>query len=762
MQLTPQLEKGLNEAIRIAIEKHNEYVSLEHVLYALLKDDETIEILEACGGNPGALSKDLGSYIDSQCPKVSSDEIASETWKPALTVAFHRVVQRAIIQVQSADREEVGTANLLISLLMEEESHAAFFLNRHGVTRFDVIQYFSHGISKVGEDGSFVESSAPKALPKGGSSEEGRKEPKKEKGSALKSFTVNLNERANQGKIDPLIGRTDILERSLQVLSRRMKNNVILVGEPGVGKTAIADGLALMITKGQVPKKLKDAVLYSLDMGAMLAGTKYRGDFEARMKAVVQELQEEPHGILFIDEIHTLVGAGSTSGGSMDGSNLLKPYLADRRLSCIGSTTYKEFRQLEKDPALMRRFQKIDVKPPTLTEAKEILKGLRSRYEEFHQVKFSDECIESTVDLSDRFIQGRPMPDKAIDVMDEVGARIRMRSEGESALEVKIEDIESTVSSIAQIPARTVSATDKTALKSLEQDLKTYIYGQDSAIETLVTCIKMNRSGLSRSQKPIGCFLFTGPTGVGKTEVAKQLAKCLGTELIRFDMSEYMEKHAVSRLVGAPPGYIGYDEGGLMTESVFRNPYAVLLLDEMEKAHPDIAHILLQIMDSGKLTDSNGKTVDFKNVILILTSNAGAREVAKKGIGIVVGDSSQRSLKAIKETFPPEFINRLDAIVPFKDLNEEILLNVVDKFLKELAEQLLQRKVTIEIDKAARLWLCKKGYDPAYGARPMARTIDEQVKKPLLDELLFGKLEQGGKVQVGVKADALSFKISGG
>jgi len=758
MQLTPQLEKGLNEAIRIALEKHHEFVSLEHILLALTKDAETCEIIEACGGEPGDLKDRLDKFLEQHCPKIEPN-VEDPNWKPSLTIAFHRVLQRAILQVQSADREEVNTANLLISLLKEEESHAAHFLEKQGVTRFDVINYYSHGISKEPQEEEVAdeegEAEGQRQLPPSPGT-------KKPKGDPLSSFCVNLNERAAKGFIDPLIGRDAEIERALQILARRTKNNVLFVGDPGVGKTAIADGLALRIVQEKVPPALRRAVIYSLDLGALLAGTKYRGDFEARMKSVLQALEKLPHGILFIDEMHGIVGAGSTSGGSLDASNLLKPVLASRALSCIGSTTYKELKQVEKDQGLLRRFQKIDVKPPSPDETVLILEGLKSRYESFHIVEYPTPVLRSLVDLSVRYLHGRPLPDKAIDVMDETAARLRLKAgEGVEPIQVKLEDVEATVAAMAQIPARSVSSSDKALLKTLEPDLKAAIFGQDEAIEQLASAIKMSRSGLGNPQKPIGSYLFIGPTGVGKTEVCKQLAKCLGVELLRFDMSEYMEKHAVSRLVGAPPGYVGYDEGGLLTEAVSKNPYAVLLLDEMEKAHPDISNVLLQVMDNGKVTDTNGKIVDFRNLILIMTSNAGAREIAKRGIGIKPQENSKRALDAVKQLFSPEFINRLDAVVAFKDLKEEVILMVVDKFVGQLAAQLTEKNITLKITKKAKQWIAKTGYNPAYGARPMGRTIDEKVKNPLIDEILFGKLENGGSVTVDESDDTLKFTYKG-
>lgn len=757
MRLTPEVEQMMTSVMKYASEHHDEFVTLEHLLLILADDPETADIIQGCGGDNEKLKIALVDFMEKHSPKLDSlaekqigtsqtpEELAD--YKPTITLAFHRVIQRAIMQVESSGRDLVSTGNILVSLLLEKDSHAVHFLEKQGVTHFDVINYFSHGIEKeklgideAGEEESESEGSA--------------------KGSPLQSFCVNLNERARQGQIDPLIGREDIIERVLQILARRTKNNVLLVGDSGVGKTAIADGLALQIVNKQAPAKLKDATLFSLDMGALLSGTKYRGDFEARLKGVIKALEKEKHAILFIDEIHTIVGAGATSGGSVDAANLLKPALANRTLTCIGSTTYKEFRSyLEKDAGLLRRFQKIDVKPPTVAEAIKILRGLKSKYEEFHGVVYSDETIKACVELSERYVHGRPLPDKAIDVMDEAGARIRLKAPKNKKVEVTVEDIEKVISSIAQVPAKSVSSSDKMKLKELEPGLRSVIFGQDEAIKNVVNAIKLSRAGLSQPNKPIGSYLFTGPTGVGKTEVARQLAKSLGTELLRFDMSEYMEKHAVSRLVGAPPGYVGYDEGGLLTEAVSKNPYAVLLFDEMEKAHPEIANILLQVMDNGKLTDTNGKVVDFRNVILIMTSNAGAREMGKQGIGIRPSSVADRSIEAIKKMFSPEFINRLDAIIPFKPLPKEILLQVIDKLIAELSEQLSERAIRIKLTTEAKEWIFEKAYDPAYGARPFARALSEHVKKKLVDEMLFGDLVAGGVIEVGVKKNELEFKI---
>lgn len=757
MRLTPEVEQMMNRVMKYASEHHDEFVTLEHLLLILTEDPEASDIIHGCGGDNDSLKASLIEFMGRHSPKMepatekqtgssqSPEDLAD--YKPTITLAFHRVIQRAIMQVESSGRDLVSTGNILISLLLEKDSHAVHFLEKQGVTHFDVINYFSHGIEK-------------EALGIDEGSEEDLGSEGAGKGSPLASFCINLNERARSGKIDPLIGREDVIERVLQILARRTKNNVLLVGDSGVGKTAIADGLALQIVSRQAPPKLKEAVIYSLDMGALLSGTKYRGDFEARLKGVIKALEKEKQAILFIDEIHTIVGAGATSGGSVDAANLLKPALANRTLTCIGSTTYREFRSyLEKDAGLLRRFQKIDIKPPTVSEAIKILSGLKSRYEEFHQVIYTPETLKACVELSERYIHGRPLPDKAIDVMDEAGARIRLKSSKAKKVEVTVEDIERVISSIAQVPAKSVSSSDKVKLKELEPGLKEVIFGQDDAIKNVVNAIKLSRAGLSQPNKPIGSYLFTGPTGVGKTEVARQLAKSLGTELLRFDMSEYMEKHAVSRLVGAPPGYVGYDEGGLLTEAVSKNPYAVLLFDEMEKAHPEIANILLQVMDNGKLTDTNGKVVDFRNVILIMTSNAGAREMGKQGIGIRPSSVADRSVDAIKKMFSPEFINRLDAIIPFKPLPKEVLLQVIDKLIAELSEQLSEKAIRIKLTPEAKEWIFAKAYDPAYGARPFARAISEHVKKKLVDEMLFGDLVAGGVIEVGVKKNELDFKI---
>ena len=756
MRFTPELEKTISRSIKKATETRNEYVTLEHVLLAGIEDPEISDIIEGCSGNIDLLKKKLEKFISENLERIEEVQLdgtplpakvkaPAGEFKPVLTVAFHRVIQRAVLQVESAGKSIVTSGNLLIAMLKEEDSHAVYFLNEQGINHFDVVKYFAHGMAKE---------QTPENEP------EVKEGPEVPKSDPLSAFTVNLNDRASKGLIDPLIGREDVLERVAQILSRRTKNNVLLVGDPGVGKTAIADGLAVKIIEGKVPAKLEEAVIYSLDLGALISGTKYRGDFEARLKAVVKALEEKKHSILFVDEMHTLVGAGATGGGSVDASNLLKPALANRTLTCIGTTTYKEYRaQLEKDQALLRRFQKIDVREPSIEDAIHILEGLKPRYEDFHQVAYSPEVIKTIVELSAKYIHSRPLPDKAIDVMDEVGSRLRLKDTRKENIDVTIINVEEVVSSIAQVPAKSVSSSDKKQLQTLEPDLKAVIFGQDAAIEKLVSSIKLSRSGLGNPLKPIGSYLFTGPTGGGKTEVTKQLARLLGTELIRFDMSEYMEKHAVSRWVGAPPGYVGFEEGGLLTEKVSKNPYAVLLFDEMEKAHPDIANILLQVMDNGKLTDTNGKVVDFRNVILVMTSNVGSREVAKQGMGIVPAENKKRSDSAVKGAFSPEFINRLDAVVTFSNLNKEMVMRVIDKALTEMAQSLLERKIKLVVSDAAKEFIFEKGYDPSYGARPIARAIDEHIKKKLVDEMLFGKLTEGGKVEVNCSEGDLRLTV---
>ena len=749
--LDPKLEDSLSRAIDLAAESLHEFVSLEHVLLALLENSEAKEIFKALSVDLDKLRNHLQDFLNKDLPRMENQLATKDShWKPELTIAFHRILQRAAIQVQSSGRNSVSTGSLLVSLMTEKDSHAVYFIEQQGVTQFDIINYLSHGISKNSRSPMETKKLAIDGLP--------QEEAESVKGDPLTSFAVNLNEKVKAGKVDPLIGRADVIERAIQILSRRTKNNPLLVGEAGVGKTAIADGLAQKIVDKEVPPHLQNAVIYSLDLGALIAGTKYRGDFEQRLKSLLQALAEKDNPILFIDEIHTLVGAGGTSGGAMDASNLLKPALADGSLSCIGSTTYKEFKNhFEKDRALARRFQKIDLKEPTVEETIEILKGLKKNYEDFHQVKYSKSSIEAAAQLSAKHIQGRQLPDKAIDVIDEVGARTRIKS-GHKSISVK--DVERVVAAMAQIPTQSVSASDKEKLKTLQTDLKSVIFGQDSAIDKLVTAIKLSRTGLGREQKPIGSFLFAGPTGVGKTEVAKQLAKNLSIPFLRFDMSEYMEKHAVSRLIGAPPGYVGFEEGGLLTDSVIKNPHSVLLMDEIEKAHIDLINILLQVMDSGRLTDSTGRTVDFSNVILILTSNTGAYEASRATLGIQSDTSSSKSMDAIKKSFTPEFLNRLDAVIEFKELNKELLTKVVKKFVEELAAQLKDKKIDLKISTEAIHWLFEKGHQPAYGARPFARTIDEHVKKPLVEDILFGALAQGGEVFVDLKDDQLDFQFT--
>ena len=770
--LSSSLERYLNLAASFAKEHRHEFVSLEHILLTLTRDEEVVNIIKACAGDVGALIKDLEGFLDQHCPRIrfqkaDGDEDGSgetgtvpqdlEHWKPEFTLACHRLLQRAVIQVQSSGKDLVTPANVLVALFNEKDSHAVFFLESQGISQFDVINYVSHGVSKVGDVGSF-KAAGGESSDESGSGDDTEidglpKDPSKQaKQSPLRTFCVNLNERAKLGKLDPLVGRDDVLERAVQVLCRRTKNNPLLIGEPGVGKTAIADGLATRIVEGKVPDQLSDAVIYSLDMGALLAGTKFRGDFEERLKAVVKALENEPNGVLFIDEIHTLVGAGATSGGSMDASNLLKPSLANGTLSCIGSTTYKEYRQhFEKDRALARRFQKIDVKEPSVEDTIKILEGLKSRYEEHHNVRYSTPSLKAAAELSAKYIQSRHLPDKAIDVIDEVGARVRIQAKDKEMKQIKVSDIEKVVASMAQVPVQSVNTQDKNQLRDLDRNLKSVVFGQDKAIDAVTTAIKLSRTGLGRENKPIGSYLFAGPTGVGKTEVCKQLSQFLGNSFLRFDMSEYMEKHAVSRLVGAPPGYVGFEEGGLLTEAVTKSPYAVLLLDEVEKAHPDIYNILLQVMDNGTLTDSHGKTADFRNCILILTTNAGAADAQKSAVGIHAGSSTDKSMEAIKRAFTPEFLNRLDAIVHFDKLPEAVVLQVVTKFLGELEKQLAKKKIELTATDATKEWLLKKGFDPLYGARPLARTIDEHIKKPLVNEILFGKLEKGGAVTVDIK-----------
>jgi ATP-dependent Clp protease ATP-binding subunit ClpA len=753
--LSRNLEQTLHRALGLANDRRHEYATLEHLLLALADDADAATVLRACGVDNDKLRRDLTEFLD----KDLAGLVTERAGDPKPTAGFQRVVQRAAIHVQSSGRDEVTGANVLVALFSERESHAVYFLQLQDMTRLDAVNFISHGIAKA------PGRSQPRPVqgtPQAEDHTEGKEEKPSGRGGrgqdALSNYCVNLNRKAQQGKIDPLIGRESEIERTIQILCRRTKNNPLYVGDPGVGKTAIAEGLAKRIIEGDVPEVLLKSTIYALDMGSLLAGTRYRGDFEERLKAVVAELENQPGSILFIDEIHTVIGAGATSGGAMDASNLLKPALAQGTLRCIGSTTYKEYRNyFEKDRALVRRFQKIDVNEPTVEDSVKILQGLKANYEKHHKVRYTPEAIRGAVELSARYIHDRKLPDKAIDVIDEVGASRMLLPENKRRKTVTLRDVEEIVAKIARIPPKSVSADDKETLRNLERDLKSMVFGQDRAIEALSAAIKLSRAGLREPEKPIGNYLFSGPTGVGKTEVAKQLAKTLGIELIRFDMSEYMERHSVSRLIGAPPGYVGFDQGGLLTDSIDQHPHAVLLLDEIEKAHQDLYNILLQVMDHGKLTDHNGKTVDFRNVILIMTTNAGAADMAKPAIGFGSSVRIGEDEEAIKRMFTPEFRNRLDATVTFAGLTPEIVARVVEKFVMQLEAQLADRNVTIELSSAAKEWLAEKGYDPLYGARPLARVIQEHIKKPLAEELLFGKLAKGGAVKVGLKDGALTF-----
>jgi ATP-dependent Clp protease ATP-binding subunit ClpA len=742
------LEETLHRAIAFANARKHEYATLEHLLLALADDVDAQGVMKACNVDIEALKKSLAAYVDTELSNLVVDD--DEDAKP--TAGFQRVIQRAVIHVQSSGREEVSGANVLVAIFSERESHAAYFLQEQDMTRYDAVNFIAHGVAK--KPGA----NEPRAVRSG--SEESEDRGAKTGREALDAYCVNLNDKAREGGIDPLIGREHEVERAIQILCRRQKNNPLLVGDPGVGKTAIAEGLARRIVTGEVPDVLADATIYSLDMGSLLAGTRYRGDFEERIKQVVKELENHPNAVLFIDEIHTVIGAGATSGGAMDASNLLKPALQSGSLKCMGSTTYKEYRQhFEKDRALVRRFQKIDVNEPTIPDAIKILKGLRPYYEEFHNVRFTNDAIKAAVELSVRYMADKKLPDKAIDVIDEAGALQQLVPENKRKKVIGTKEVEAVIAKMARVPPKSVSKTDNDTMRNLEVDLQRVVFGQNDAITQLAASVKLSRAGLRDPNKPIGCYLFSGPTGVGKTEVAKQLSVMLGIEMLRFDMSEYMERHAVSRLIGAPPGYVGYDQGGLLTDGVDQHPHCILLLDEIEKAHPDIYNILLQVMDHGTLTDSNGKKVDFRNVMLILTTNAGASDNQKNAIGFGRDKVTGEDDAAIKRLFTPEFRNRLDAIVPFKALTAEISKNVVRKFVLQLEAQLSDRNVTIELTDAAEDWLVKNGFDPLYGARPLARTIQEHIKKPLAEELLFGKLAKGGSVKVVVtKDDKLDFE----
>ena len=751
--LSPEVEYSINSLFREANEKHHEFVTVEHLLLSMTRNPSAAETLRACGVNIPMLQQELEGHIEESTPILVEDD--GRESRP--TIGFQRVLQRAVYHVQASSKEEVTGDSILVAIFGETESHAVYYLARQEMTRLDLVNYISHGIQKE-DDISFDSLSIDEE--ESGSetnNEESEFVEDESKASPLERFASNLNQMAQEGKIDPLIGRDEEVERTVQVLCRRRKNNPLLVGEAGVGKTAIAEGLAKRIVDGEVPEVLADATIYSLDLGALVAGTKYRGDFEKRLKAVLNQIRDEDHAVLFVDEIHIIIGAGATSGGTMDASNLIKPVLASGELKCMGSTTYQEYHSIfEKDRALARRFQKIDVNEPSVPETIKILKGLKSRFEEHHDVKYTMPALETAVELSARYITDRRLPDKAIDVIDEAGANRQLQPKATRKKTISVGDVEAIVAKIARIPPKAVSSSDMDVLKSLETNLQRVVFGQDESIKQIVTAIKMARSGLRDDGKPIGSFLFAGPTGVGKTEVTKQLSEHLGIKLLRFDMSEYMERHTVSRLIGAPPGYVGYDEGGLLTDAVNKNPHAVLLLDEVEKAHPDVFNLLLQVMDNGALTDSNGRSVDFRNVILIMTSNAGAQDISRSSMGFTQQDHSMDTSKAIESTFTPEFRNRLDAVVQFKPLPESVITSIVDKFLIRLEAQLDEKQVSLVVDDKAKRWLADKGYDVKMGARPMERVIQENIKRPLADEILFGRLVKGGVVRVTVKDDELS------
>ncbi len=738
--LSRDLEVSLNLAFQSASERRHEFMTVEHLLLALLDNESAASALHSCGANLHSLRRDLDEFIDSTTPLIPEDSSGRET-QP--TLGFQRVLQRAVFHVQSSGKKEVQGANVLVAIFSEQESQAVYFLRLQNISRLDVVNYISHGVSKIANQSEHSDD------PNLQQDEQVQETPADK--SLLEQFTVNLNRQAELGYIDPLIGRADEIERVSQILTRRRKNNPLLVGESGVGKTAIAEGLAKRIVDGQVAEPLKESVVYSLDMGALLAGTKYRGDFEKRFKGMLAELNERDHAILFIDEIHTIIGAGAASGGVIDASNLLKPLLSAGKVRCIGSTTFHEYRGIfDKDRALSRRFQKVDVLEPSIEETINILKGLKSRFEEHHNLRFTRDALKAAAQLSAKYISDRYLPDKAIDVIDEAGAYQQLQAPSKRKKTVNVADIEAIVAKIARIPANTVNASDKEQLRSLADKLKLVVFGQDQAIDALVTSIKLARAGLRQGDKPIGSFLFSGPTGVGKTEVSRQLAEVMGIELIRFDMSEYMERHTVSRLIGAPPGYVGFDQGGLLTDAVTKHPHAVVLLDEIEKAHPEVFNLLLQVMDHGTLTDNNGRKADFRNVILIMTTNAGADQLSRASIGFTLQDHSSDGMEAIKKAFTPEFRNRLDGIIQFGRLSREVIKTVVDKFLTELQAQLDEKRVQLDVDEDAREWLAEKGYDDNMGARPMARLIQEKLKKPLAEEVLFGHLADGGRVLVTV------------
>ncbi|MEM8729999.1 MAG: ATP-dependent Clp protease ATP-binding subunit ClpA [Pseudomonadota bacterium] len=751
------LEQAIHAALAFANERRHEFATLEHLLLALLDEPDAVRVMKACNVELDELRSTLLEFIDEELANLVTDVDGSEA---VPTAAFQRVIQRAAIHVQSSGRTEVTGANVLVAIFAERESNAAYFLQEQEMTRYDAVNFIAHGVAK---NPAFGEARPVQGADSQQEETSQASQPEDDgKESALAKYCVDLNAKSREGNVDPLIGRDGEVERCIQVLCRRRKNNPLLVGDPGVGKTAIAEGLARKIVAGETPEVLSNTTIYSLDMGALLAGTRYRGDFEERLKAVVSELEEHPDAVLFIDEIHTVIGAGATSGGAMDASNLLKPALQGGKLRTMGSTTYKEFRQhFEKDRALSRRFQKIDVNEPSVDDTVKILKGLKPYFEEHHALKYTSDAIKTAVELSARYIHDRKLPDKAIDVIDEAGAAQHLLTENKRRKTIGVKEIEAVVAKIARVPPKTVSKDDAEVLKDLDQTLKRVVFGQDKAIEALASAIKLSRAGLREPEKPIGNYLFAGPTGVGKTEVAKQLADSLGVELLRFDMSEYMEKHAVSRLIGAPPGYVGFDQGGLLTDGVDQHPHCILLLDEIEKAHPDVYNILLQVMDHGKLTDHNGRTVDFRNVVLIMTSNAGASEQAKEAIGFGRDRREGEDTAAIERTFTPEFRNRLDAVISFAPLPKEVIQQVVEKFVLQLEAQLMDRNVTIELLPEAAKWLGDKGYDDKMGARPLGRVIQENIKKPLAEELLFGKLAKGGVVKVGVKDGAIDLRIEG-
>lgn len=742
--LSKELEASLNVAFNEARNKRHEYITVEHLLLALLDNSSASSVLKACGADLSRLKTELSQYLDENTPVFHEDQLGEV--QP--TLGFQRVLQRAVFHVQSSGKKEVTGANVLVAIYGEQESQAIYLLHQQDVNRLDIVNYVSHGISKVSEEDSHMESEVQ------------NEEAAESDSSPLDKYATNLNMKALQNRIDPLIGRENEVERAVQILCRRRKNNPLLVGEAGVGKTAIAEGLAKKIVDGEVPEILHGSTIYSLDLGALVAGTKYRGDFEKRLKGVLKQLANDPGAILFIDEIHTIIGAGSASGGVMDASNLIKPMLASGELKCMGSTTYQEFRGIfEKDRALTRRFQKIDVEEPSIADTVEILRGLKESYEHHHNVKYSLNALKAAAELSSRYMMDRYLPDKAIDVIDEAGANRNMNNADGKTKNINVNDIENIIAKIARIPPKTVSSSDTEVLKNMQRNLKLVVFGQDEAIDTMSNAIKMSRSGLGNPDKPVGSFLFAGPTGVGKTEVTKQLAKVLGIELIRFDMSEYMERHTVSRLIGAPPGYVGFDQGGLLTDAINKHPHAVLLLDEVEKAHPDVFNLLLQVMDHGTLTDTNGRKTDFRNVVIIMTTNAGAQMMSRRSMGFTEQSHETDGMEEIKRLFTPEFRNRLDSIIQFKPLDQRTIASVVDKFIFELEHQLEEKRVTLHVDNNARQWLAEKGYDPKMGARPMARVIQEHMKRVLADELLFGRLAKGGQVKVGLNRDKDDLEI---